>query len=77
MSRPRPPWLRRPLLWTTDAVRARRSRFYWTERAGGHYGLSLLGIINGLLPAGWWLVQTEDLPDVADRKPGTVGGHLR
>ena len=48
--------MRRPLLWTTDGERAGRSRFVWLDHGDGRYSLSLLGIVNGLLPDGWMLV---------------------
>lgn len=51
--------MRRPLFWTTDAGRSRRSRFVWLDYGDGRYSLSLLGIVNGLLPDGWLLSKRE------------------
>lgn len=47
----------RPLLWTADAARAEQSKFVWLDHGDGRYSLSLLGIVNGLLPGGWMLVR--------------------
>lgn len=64
----RVPLLRRPLLVTTNSRRAEGSRFLWTPYPPGtrnpwRWSLSVLGIINGLLPGGWQLVDVvEELP---------------
>lgn len=63
------PLLRWPLLVTTNSRRAEGSRFVWAPYPPGsrnpwRWSLSLLGIINGLLPGGWKLV------DVVDELPG-------
>lgn len=44
---------------TTDRARVEQSRFMW-RNVSGHYFLSVLGIINGLLPRGVALVVYED-----------------
>lgn len=65
---PRVPLLRWPLLVTTNSRRAEGSRFVWApyppgSRSPWRWSLSLLGIINGLLPGGWKLVDVvEELP---------------
>lgn len=51
--------MRKPLFWTTDSERARRSRFVWLDWEDGRYSLSALGIVNGLLPSGWMLIKKE------------------
>lgn len=49
-----PRWIMYPLTATTDFGRAERSRFYWRPQ-NGRCVLSLLGVINGLLPGQWFL----------------------
>lgn len=51
--------MRKPLFWTRNPDRARRSRFVWLDYEDGRYSLSVLGIINGLLPKGWTLIKKE------------------
>jgi hypothetical protein len=53
--------VRKPLFWTTNPVKARESRFVWLDHGNGQFSLSLLGIINGLLPTDWLLVKRETL----------------
>jgi len=40
--------LRCPIVWTADEERARRSSAQWAKQEA--YSLSLLGMINGILP---------------------------
>lgn len=62
VSEQRPPLLRRPLLWTIARQRAASSRFMWAPHGEPphRWSLSLLGVINGLLPRGWLLVHMTD-----------------
>lgn len=57
----------KPLFKTTDEQKAERSKFQWKESElddDKYYTLSLLGIINGILPKiGWLLVLTLDHKD--------------
>ena len=49
-------FLTRPRRYTNDPTRATRSRFQWHIIPDGRFSLTLLGVINGLLPFGIVLV---------------------
>jgi hypothetical protein len=68
-------WLRRPLFITRSGRLADWGSFQWRDLPNGCYGLSLLGLLNGIFtPFGWCLVLVVTDPDgkPSDLKPGAL-----